>query len=93
MKGGEIFFAFSANESDRPQDLGAVFFGGKTAIRILEIVSGNNHIFCNLKKIFVIPARWTRDKVGCLMIFKVHILLLHGAKGGGARVSPSFWFF
>jgi hypothetical protein len=94
MKGGEIFFTLSANESDRPQDLGAVFFRGKTAIWILEIVRGKNHILRHFEKIFVISARWTRDKIGCLMIFKVHGILLHGAmEAAGAGINPFFWFF
>jgi hypothetical protein len=94
MKGSEIFFTLSANESDWPQDLGAVFFRGEAAIWILEIMGGDNHILGHLEKIFVISAGWAGNKIGCLVIFKVHGVLLHEAsEGRGAGVIPFFWFF
>ena len=63
MKGGEIFAAFSADQSDRPQDLGAILFRRETTIRILDILSRNNNVLSNFNKIFIVAARWTREQI------------------------------
>lgn len=76
MEGGEIFVTFSAYQPDRAQDLGAILFRGETAIRILDILSGNNDILGNFNKIFIIPARWTRDQIDWRTIFNRHGVLM-----------------
>jgi len=76
MKGGEIFFALSAEKSDRAKNLGAIFFRGKTAIRILDILSRYDYVLSYLNKLFIIPARGTRDQLDGWTIFKLHGLLM-----------------
>lgn len=72
MEGGEIFVTFSADQPDRAQDLGAILFRGEAAVRILDILSGNNDVLSNFNKIFIIPARWTRDQIDWRTIFNRH---------------------
>lgn len=76
MEGGEIFFAFSADKSDWTKDLGVVCFRGKASIRILDIPSRYNYVFSNFNKVFIIPARWTRDQLGWWTIFNLHGVLI-----------------
>jgi len=75
MKGGEIFAAFSADQSDRPQDLGAILFRSETAIRILDILSRDNDVFSNFNKVFIIAAGWTRKQIDWRTIFNRHGVL------------------
>ena len=75
MKGGEIFATFSADQSDRPQDLGIIFFRGEAAIRILNILSRDNDVLSNFNKIFVIAAGWTRKQIHWRTIFNRHGVL------------------
>ena len=82
MEGGEILAAFSADQSDGPQDLGTILFRGETAIGILDIMSRDNDVLGNFKKIFIIPARWTRDQIDRRTIFNRHGVFI-GQDGGG----------
>ena len=75
MEGGKIFVTFSADQSDGPQDLGAILFRGETAIRILDILSRDNDVLGNFNKIFIIAARWTRNQIDWRTIFNRHGVL------------------
>lgn len=72
MKSSEIGFTFTADKSDRTQNLGIVLFRGETAVRILDILGGNNYVFSHFDKFFIIAARWTRYQLHRWMIFQGH---------------------
>ena len=58
MEGVKIFTAVPTVEASTPHNLRTLVIGGKAAIFILAIVSGDNGVFSNLKKLLAIVAEW-----------------------------------
>ena len=60
----QLFLAVSAEQFYISEDLGLIFFLGKTSVRVLSEVGRDDSIFSYLKKVFVIPAERAGQSVG-----------------------------